>query len=261
MFKSKNRNKRVFFCIPAYNEEKNIIPLIEKIENLNKNWSNQCIILAIDDGSKDSTYEKIMDIKSGSLSTRINVTRHDKNMGLGKTLNELLTKAAKLSSESDQIVTLDADNTHPPKLVKEMSNIINNGSANLVIASRYLKGSKEVGLSNLRKILSKVLNVFVGMLFPIKKAKDYSNGFRVYQAQLLKKAIEDYGSTFITRESFSSQLEILLKLRPFLKRVEEVPLVLRYDLKGGTSEMKIVQTIWEYLRTIGYFSIKGSILD
>jgi dolichol-phosphate mannosyltransferase len=46
-------------------------------------------------------------------------------------------------------------------------------------------------------------------------------------------------------------VDLLLKLRRKARRIEEVPLTLRYDRKRGVSKMKLLRTAWTTLRLIG----------
>ena len=67
---------------------------------------------------------------------------------------------------------------------------------------------------------------------------------------MLARAFEVHGDDLITETGFVSSAEVLLKLAYLPSRVAEVPLVLRYDLKGGASKMNITDTIRRYLRMI-----------
>jgi dolichol-phosphate mannosyltransferase len=46
-------------------------------------------------------------------------------------------------------------------------------------------------------------------------------------------------------------VDILLKLRRKAGRIEEVPLILRYDRKRGVSKMKLVSTTVTTLKLLG----------
>ena len=59
-------------------------------------------------------------------------------------------------SSEDIIITMDGDNTHSPSYVIEMVTKIKEGY-DVVIASRYQPGGKEIGLSFKRKFLSKTV--------------------------------------------------------------------------------------------------------
>jgi hypothetical protein len=54
----------------------------------------------------------------------------------------------------------------------------------------------------------------------------------------------------ITADTFFSNCEVLLKLRPFLKKVDEVPMLYDYSQKRGKSGMKIGKNLRSYLKFI-----------
>jgi glycosyltransferase involved in cell wall biosynthesis len=67
---------RIFVCIPAFNESKNIVEIINK----SKKYSDGVIVH--DDGSTDDTYELAR--KAGAI-----VIKNPKNTGYGAAIREL----------------------------------------------------------------------------------------------------------------------------------------------------------------------------
>jgi dolichol-phosphate mannosyltransferase len=233
----------IWFVLPAYNEGKNLEALIDSIHTtmVRNNFSYRIVV--IDDGSGDDT----LDIaKNLSISLPIDIIIHPQNMNLGQTIKDGLTYVNNYDDPEDIIITMDADNSHPPDLAKEMISEIA-GGADLVVASRYEKGGAEIGLMFYRSIFSRTINKILQIIFPLPNIKDYTCGYRAYSAQLLLKAFDYYHDQFITERGFTCMAEILIKLRPFIKTASEVPLVLRYDLKQGKSKMKVIHTIIGYL--------------
>jgi dolichol-phosphate mannosyltransferase len=116
-----------------------------------------------------------------------------------------------------------------------------------VIASRYRAGAGVVGLSGFRHLMSFGARALYQVLFPIRGVRDYTCGFRAYRPGILTKAFERYRDQLVTERSFASMAEILLKVARVGARMSEVPMVLRYDLKGGASKMNVPRTVLKTL--------------
>ena len=132
---------------------------------------------------------------------RLEVIRHEVNLGLGPTMQDALRGATERATDQDLILTMDADNTHPPQLVIPMMHDIRAGS-DIVIASRYRRGAKVVGLSGFRTLMSYGALAVMKLIFPIPGVRDYTSGFRVYRADLLRRAFDVYGDSFIDQVGF-----------------------------------------------------------
>jgi dolichol-phosphate mannosyltransferase len=120
----------------------------------------------------------------------------------------------------------------------------------IVIASRFRKGARVIGLSWSRKCMSIGASWMMRIVFPIKGVRDYTCGFRAYRAEILRKAFKEYGETFIDQIGFQCMSDILIKLRRFEPVVAEVPMILRYDFKMGSSSMKVGLTVIKTLRLV-----------
>lgn len=94
----------------------------------------------------------------------------------------------------------------------------------------------------------------MGIRFPIAGARDYTCGYRLYSAKIIKKAFACYGKNgLVQEEGFLCMVEILLKLRALNLKAGEVGFVLRYDRKAGPSKMKVLKTILGYFRLLVRF--------
>lgn len=208
----------------------------------------QYSVVVYDDGSTDNTAEILN--KNVHGITSLVVIGEKENRGLGHAMNSLVNKTLKLSLDDDDVaVVLDADNTHNPEHIFRMVDNINDGF-DVVIASRFLKNSRIVGVPKYRNLLSIVASYLMKVLFPIKGVKDYTCGYRAYRVGLLREAKNIYKDSLITEQSFACMAELLIKLRGMNILAVEVPLVLRYDRKGGESKMKIMKTIISTLSMI-----------
>jgi dolichol-phosphate mannosyltransferase len=115
-------------------------------------------------------------------------------------------------------------------------------ACDVAIASRYQPGSKVVGLSTFRQLLSNGASWLFRLYAPVSGVKDYTCGFRAYRASLLQQAFARYGNHFITENGFTCMAEILIKLARLGARFREIPFVLHYEYKMSTSKMDILQT-------------------
>ncbi|MCK5533899.1 glycosyltransferase family 2 protein [bacterium] len=231
----------VIIILPAYNEAPTLSSLFQAVAKTMKG-KNYRIVL-VDDGSTDRTLELAVKY-SDKIS--LEVIQHQNNEGLGKAIKTGIFNVINTVKDCDIVVTLDADNTHNPQLILSMQKYLENDS-DIVIASRYQIGGKEIGLSFYRSFLSKAVNTVLKILFPLKGVKDYTCGYRAYKGWVLKEGYRLWGGGLIEEKGFICMAELLIKLSRISVNISEVPLVLRYDLKEGKSKMKITKTILQYL--------------
>ncbi len=236
----------LWLALPAYNEEKSLPALLERCVPVAKALEASGLrlsVIVVDDGSKDGTIAAARAFE-GRLA--IEVVPHVVNQGLGAALRTCLRSALERAGDGDAIATMDADNTHDPALLVEMHRRLLGAPADLVIASRYTPGGDEVGLTPLRKVLSRGASFLLTLVAPVHGARDYTCGFRLYRESLLRSAARAWGERLVEEAGFTCMAEVLLKLGRGGARVTEAPLVLRYDLKEGASKMKIMRTITRY---------------
>ncbi len=237
----------LWYVLPAYNEAQNLPPLLTDFRETMKAWPGGAPpfrVVVVDDGSSDDTAEAARSVEG--LDTTVIV--HDPNQGLGAAMRTGLTYVMDKGEDDDLLITMDADHTHPPELMPGMVAKARAG-ADIVIASRFQPGASVHGLDALRKGISVVASGLLRVLFP--GARDYTCGFRCYRVGLLRWGRDHYGPHFLNQQGFSVMVDLLLKLRRKARRIEEVPLTLRYDRKQGASKMKLVQTAVTTLRLLG----------
>lgn len=237
---------KVILALPAYNEEKNLPVLLAAFQDEMQKAGLAYLVVVVDDGSQDGT-QQIVSEWSGRMP--LELVTHARNRGLGATISDALEQALKTAAEDDVIVTMDADNTHSPALIPEMAAKIRDGY-DLVIASRYRRGAKVVGLSASRQALSMGARLLFQTVFPIRGVRDYTSGFRAYRPAILRRAFVSYQAGLVTEGGFACMAEILLKLGRMPVKTCEIPLVLRYDRKDGPSKMRVGSTVIRTLQLV-----------
>ncbi|TWU57717.1 Undecaprenyl-phosphate mannosyltransferase [Rubripirellula reticaptiva] len=241
------RPVKVFMALPAYNEEEALPELLERIGEAFADSGLPYEVVIVDDGSKDDTAKIASQM---SFQMPIHLVKHEVNSGLGVTIRDGLREAVDRAGERDIIITMDADNTHPPGLINRMVSMINEG-CDVVIASRFQPGARVIGVPFERHILSIGARVLFTTLFPTRGVRDYTSGYRAYRASVIRQAFAEHGDNFVGEKGFSCMADILLKLRSQGVMFGEAPLRLRYDQKGGDSKMQVFKTIWLTLKLLG----------
>ena len=222
---------KIIVGIPAFNEEKNIAPIITKLTNIADK------IIVCDDGSTDLT-SKISE-KLGAL-----VIKHEKNMGYGAAIRSIFLKAKDLNAEI--LVTFDADGQHRVQDIQNVTNPIINGESEIVIGSRFLD-ENEKDVPSYRKIGIKVITKITNATIK-EKLTDSQSGFRAYS----KKVINELNPSEL---GMGISTEILIKASSKNFRISEVPIKITYS--GDTSTHNpISHGSSVILSTIKYTSIE-----
>lgn len=237
---------RVILALPAYNEEQNLPRVLESFREQMSSGGYAAAVVVVDDGSTDRTRQLA---EAWARILPVHLIVHPSNCGLGETIRDGLRLAAELAQPEDVIVTMDADNTHPVRLIPDMVRLIQAG-CDLVIASRYRRGAAVTGLNPLRHLMSLGARLVFTLGFPISGVRDYTSGFRAYRPSLLQRAFTIYGDGLATERGFASMAEILLRISKLKPRIVEVPLVLSYEKKGGASKMRVARTVLSTLRMV-----------
>lgn len=238
------RSAKIVIVLPAFNEAEALGPLLAEVQRDMAHNNVPYEVVVVDDGSSDET---ALVATKASFAMPVDCIRHPQNQGLAAALRTGLLAALDRTVPGDVIITMDADNTHPPGSITRLFDMIREGR-DVVIASRYQAGSRVCGVPLHRNALSFGARCLFTLLFPIRGVRDYTCGYRAYRHELLRQGVDYYGEKFISEQGFSCMVDVLLKLRRFRPVMGEAPLVLRYDQKGGVSKMRIARTVVQTLR-------------
>lgn len=240
--------RKVIIGIPAYNEEAALPKLLDKFILLEEVFGNSLRIVVVNDGSSDQTASILEEYSDHHYF--IHYIHHSQNRGLGAAMSTLFNHLLENYNDQDIAVTLDADNTHNPKIIPTLVSKLENEKLDVVIASRFTEGGEEIGLSFIRKVYSRGAKLFFKLFFPIPNVNDYSCGFRAYRIGYLRKAFDYYDGKMITSNGFECMVEILARFSKIGVKAGESPLVLEYNLKETPSKMNVTKTISGYFRLL-----------
>ncbi|MBN2406772.1 MAG: glycosyltransferase [Elusimicrobia bacterium] len=242
-------DRRIFVLLPAYNETaalKKLVPAIH--EELRDNYT----IVVVDDGSSDGTSDLCRDLSGDYMIVCLS---HETNRGLGEAVRTGLAYITENSSPRDLMAIMDADNTHDPSLMRVMASKAR--EYDIVIASRYETGARQVGVSLLRRFLSGCAGKLFSMVFAVKNVRDYTCGYRIYRMSIFRDYLSNKGTLPVSEKGFPVMVEMLVKLAYSGARCAEVPLVLRYDRKETPSSIRIIKTILQYFLLIFRIRFSG----
>jgi dolichol-phosphate mannosyltransferase len=216
---------QVSLVIPVVNEQENLELLLPLVNQAFNQLAIKPEIIVVDGGSHDNSK-----VVAEQLGARV-VEQTERGFG-----GALLAGFA--AASAPYVITMDADLSHPPEFLADFWR--QREEADLIIASRYIKGGKaDMALS--RRFLSTLLNRTYGVLLGVK-VHDLSSGFRIYDRRVLT-------SLELRARDFDILEEILVKIYANGGRVREVPF--HYQVRNsGESHAKLVRFAWAYLKTL-----------
>ena len=213
--------RTVSIVVPTLNEVENVTPLVRQLMNGSVELHE---IVFVDDGSSDGTTERIRQL-SRHFPVRL-IERSAARFGLAGAV-----LAGARAAEGDLLVVMDADVSHPPENVRDLLQPLQNGTADMVIGSRYIAGGATPGWSVSRRAMSRIASL---LAFPLTGVKDSMCGFFAIPRSLLLELTP-------SARGFKIAFETLVHGGTRL-RVREVPIVFR-DRARGTSKMNFAIAI------------------
>lgn len=215
--------------VPTYNESGNVDELVRQ---LRKELAEEPYEVIFVDDSRDQTPQILEELAGRDSHVRY-VHRED-----GRGLADAACEGFRLA-RGDIVAVMDADLQHPPSTLHPMLEALGAPGIDLVIASRYVPGGTDGGLSPLRKAVSSVARSIGRLFLPVTLAgvTDPTSGFFMFRKEILgRAALQPLGWKIL--------LEVLV--RSGRLGVREVPL--RFGRRhAGTSKMSVGEQ-WNYLR-------------
>jgi len=175
---SPSDSQSLSFIIPVNNEEGNIVPLYQKIsEQLNKIQRKYEIII-VDDGSTDSTFEKITQLHL--QDPRVKIIKFRKNFGKSTALNIAFCRA-----KGQIVITMDGDLQDDPEEIPKFIEKIEEGF-DLVSGWKYPRFDP-ITKTIPSKFFNKLTCIFTGV-----NLHDFNCGFKAYRKVVVKN-LQLYG--------------------------------------------------------------------
>ena len=200
----------ISIVVPCYNEEAilqaNLNTAISVLESLNHKYRWEIVI--INDGSKDGTGAIADDFRKSR--NNIKVVHHPVNLNLGLALQTGFRHA-----DGDIIVVLDIDLSYPLDNIEKLVDKLLEESADIVLASPYMKGGKVTAVPFFRRIMSKWVNRIMRMAAQ-DKYHTFTGMVRAYRTSFIR-------SVNLKTRDYEVNPEILYKAMILRARVIEIP--------------------------------------
>jgi len=218
--------------IPAYNEEKGIRGVVDRILAAMEEANLPFEIIVVDDGSKDQTVESLRE-------KPVRVLQHETNRGYGAAL-----KTGILASRYRHVAIVDADGTYEerdlPKLIGHME------THDMVVGARTGKGAK---IPLIRRPAKWILNRLANFLTETR-IPDLNSGFRIFDKRVAKKFFNILPSSF----SFTSTLTMAMLTNGYsIKYIQS-----GYKTRKGRSKIRPIHDTMNFFslifRTTLYFA-------
>ena len=226
----------VSVVIPVYNEEESIGELTGWIEKVCSGQKLNFEIIFIDDGSSDSSWEKI-----ASLATShkfIKGLRFRRNYGKAAALHTGFAEA-----KGDVVVTMDSDLQDSPEEIPDLVRMVNNEGYDIVSGWKKKRFDPFI-----KRFTSRIYNG-TARLYSGIKLHDFNCGLKAYRNEVVK-SIEVYGE-------MHRYIPILAKKAGFARIGEKV--VEHSPRKYGNSKYGLDRFMKGYLDllTIGFITRFG----
>lgn len=161
---------KILVMIPAYNEELNIVRVVDELINQYPQYD----YVVINDGSKDRTADICREHHYNLIDLPI-------NLGLSGAVMAGMRYA--LQNHYDAAIQFDGDGQHRPEYIEQMAKELAEGNAQIAIGSRFVTEKKPKSLRMLgSNVISTMIRISSGF-----KLNDPTSGMRMFSKDVIKE--------------------------------------------------------------------------
>ena len=212
--------KRVLIFIVAYNAEKTISSVLNRIPASLRNSSVE--VLIIDDSSKDQTFAQGVQYKTDSDNLRIVTLRNPVNQGYGG--NQKLGYRYAIDNGFDIVALVHGDGQYAPEKLPALIEPLIKGEADAVFGSRMIKKQDALtgGMPMYKWIGNQVLTSYQNIMLGTSLS-EFHSGYRLYSVEALKHIPFERNSN-----DFHFDTDIIVQLHYAGLRISEIAIPTHY---------------------------------
>ena len=209
--------------IPTYNEQDNIVSMIEKVFSLEQGFD----LLIIDDNSPDGTADLVKNLQK-KFTENLHLIQREGKLGLGTAYIKGFKWA--LNHSYQYICELDCDFSHNPEDLPRLRKALIDG-ADVAVGSRYIAGGGVHNWPKRRILLSRGASIYARLITGIP-VQDTTAGFVCYKREFLENLNMD--RIVFKGYAFQIQMKFAAYLMGF--KIVEIPIWFK-DREEGVSKM------------------------
>lgn len=190
--------KKLSLVVPCYNEESTLEGIVEEILKLrSENLALELIV--VDDCSKDGSRAVAERLAAGH--PEIKLCLHDKNRGKGAAL-----RTGFLAATGDYVGIQDADMEYDPSDYLKMIRPLDEGRADVVLGSRYLRREDRIVLRWWHTAMNRFLTWFSNILTDLDLT-DMETCYKLFRRKIIQKIAPD-----LKEERFGFEPEVVSRV-------------------------------------------------
>lgn len=198
--------KKISFIIPAYNEEKTIGELLDKVKEVDTLGLDKEIIV-VNDGSKDRTIEIVQAQSTKHKASNIILLNNEVNLGKSQTVRKGI-----LASTGDLVVIQDADLEYNPHNLTEFIRLFQSEDYEVIYGNRFGKHNKVIYWQNW--FGNRFLSLFSSIITYIKGGI-WTNDMEVCYKMIKGDIFRDIAKSITAKSVFGFEPEVTAKLAKY----------------------------------------------